>query len=152
MRKSYRSSGISRKGLKTGILLAHNTQRRNRPGQEMQDLPGACQDLTPPIRALDINHKPLAFPTMGFGHTGTCPLERVNANSSSSQWITSPSGLKPNLWPQSQNRRYTILCGEPSYAGLVSQEPWYQTTENNLTTPSSEISVQSSESRIITRL
>ena len=31
------------------------------------------------------------------------------------------------------NRRYAILCDEPSYAGLVSQEPWYQTTENNST-------------------
>ena len=29
------------------------------------------QDLTPPIRALDINYKSLAFPTMGFGHTRT---------------------------------------------------------------------------------
>ena len=71
MRKSYRSSSIGRKGLETGILLAYNTQRRNRPSQEMQDLPGARQDLTPPIRALDVNHKPLTFPTMGFGHTGT---------------------------------------------------------------------------------
>ena len=71
MPKSYRSSGISREGLKEGILLAHDTQRCDRPSQEMQDLLGACQDLTPPIRALDINHKPLAFPTMGFGHTGT---------------------------------------------------------------------------------
>ena len=65
MRKSYRSSGISREGPKAGILLAHNTQRLDRPSQEMQDLPGACQDLTPPIRALNINYKPLAFLTMG---------------------------------------------------------------------------------------
>ena len=65
------SSGISREDLKAGILLAHNTQRRDRPSQKMQDLPGACQDLTPPIRALDINYKPLAFPIVGFGHTGT---------------------------------------------------------------------------------
>ena len=65
------SSSIGRKGLETGILLAYNTQRRNLPSQEMQNLPGARQDLTPPIRALDVNHKPLAFPTMGFGHTRT---------------------------------------------------------------------------------
>ena len=71
MRKSYRSSSISREGLKAGILLAHNTQRCERPSQEMQDLSRACQDLTPPIRALDINHKPLAFLTMRFAHTGT---------------------------------------------------------------------------------
>ena len=71
MRKSYRSSGISREGLKAGILLAHDTQRCDRPSKEMQDLSGAFQDLTPPIRALGINYKPLAFPTVGFGHTGT---------------------------------------------------------------------------------
>ena len=34
-------------------------------------MPGARQDLTPPVRALNINHKPLALPTIGFGHTGT---------------------------------------------------------------------------------
>ena len=71
MRKSYRSSSIGRKSLETGILLAYNTQRRNRPSQEMQDLLGARQDLTPPIRSLDVDHKPLPLPTMGFGHTGT---------------------------------------------------------------------------------
>ena len=49
MRKSYRSLGISREGLKAGILLAHDTQRCDRPSQEMQDLPRACQDLSPPI-------------------------------------------------------------------------------------------------------
>ena len=59
--------------------------------------------------------------------------------------------LKPNLWPQSQNKRYAILCGEPLYAGLVSQEPLYQIMESNLTTPSSGIFVPSSELRIITR-
>ena len=71
MRESHRSSSISKKGLETGILLAYNTQRRNRPSQEMQNFPGARQDLTPPIRTLDINHKPLVLPTMGFGYTGT---------------------------------------------------------------------------------
>ena len=71
MWKSYWSSSIGRKGFEIRILLAYNTQRCNRSSQEMQDLPGARQDLTPPIRALDVNHKPLAFPTMGFGHTGT---------------------------------------------------------------------------------
>ena len=39
MWKSYRSSSIGRKGFETRILLAYNTQRRNRPSQEMQDLP-----------------------------------------------------------------------------------------------------------------
>ena len=76
MRKSHWTSSIGRKGLEIGILLAHNTQRSNRPSQEMQDLPGARQDLTPPIRALDVNHKPLAFPTMGFEHTGPLPLRK----------------------------------------------------------------------------
>ena len=70
MRKPHQSSSISGEGLKAGILLAHDTQRCDRPSQEVQDLSRACQDLTPPVRALDINHKPLAFPTMGFGHTG----------------------------------------------------------------------------------
>ena len=71
MRESYRSSSISKKGLETGILLAYNTQRRNRPSKEVQNLPRARQDLTPPIRTLNVNHKPLALPTMGFGYTGT---------------------------------------------------------------------------------
>ena len=61
----------SEKGFKAGILLAHNAQRRDRPSQKMQDLPGTHRNLSPPIRAPDINHKPLAFPTMGFGHIGT---------------------------------------------------------------------------------
>ena len=74
MRKPHLSSGISGKGLKAGILLAHDTQRRNRPGQEMQDLPGARQDLTPPIGALDVSHKPLTFPTMGLDILGPLPL------------------------------------------------------------------------------
>ena len=56
---------------KAGILLAHNAQRRNRPSQEMQDLPGACQNLSPPIRALDVSHKPLALPTVELGYIGT---------------------------------------------------------------------------------
>ena len=71
MRESYRSSSISRKSLEVGILLAYNTQRCNRPSQEMQNLPGTRQDLTPPIRTLNVYHKPLAFPIVGFGHTGT---------------------------------------------------------------------------------
>ena len=50
------------------------------------------------------------------------------------------------------NRRYTILCGEPSYAGLVSQEPWYKTTENNSTMLNSEVSVPSLGLKTITRL
>ena len=53
------------------ILLAHSAQRRDRPSQEMQNLPGARQSLSPPIRAIDIGHKPLAFPTVGVGHIGT---------------------------------------------------------------------------------
>ena len=71
MRKSHQSSSISRESFKAGILLAHNGQRRDRPSQKMQDLPGARQNLSPPIRAPDVSHKPLAFPTVGFGHIGT---------------------------------------------------------------------------------
>ena len=47
MQKSYRSSSISREGLKAGIPPAHDTQGRDRPSQKMQDLLGACQDLGP---------------------------------------------------------------------------------------------------------
>ena len=70
MQKSHRSSSLGRKGLETRILLAYNTQRCNRPSQEMQDLPGARQDLTPPIRTLDVNHKPLAFQQWGLDILG----------------------------------------------------------------------------------
>ena len=52
MRESYRSSGISRKSLEAGILLAYHTQGCNRPSQEMQNLPRARQDFTPSIRNL----------------------------------------------------------------------------------------------------
>ena len=41
--------GIGREGLKAVILLDHDTQRCDRPSQEMQDFLGACQDLKPPI-------------------------------------------------------------------------------------------------------
>ena len=40
---------LAGKVFKAGILLAHDTQRCDRPSQEMQDFSGACQDLTPPI-------------------------------------------------------------------------------------------------------
>ena len=71
MRESYRSSNISRKSFEAGILLAYNTQRCDRPSQEMQNLPGARQNIAPPVRALNINHQPLALPAVGFGHIGT---------------------------------------------------------------------------------
>ena len=71
MRESYRSSNISRKGLEAGVLLAYDTQRRDRPSQEMQNLSGARQDIAPPVRTLNVDHKPLALPTVGFGHIGT---------------------------------------------------------------------------------
>ena len=71
MRESYLSSGISRKSLKARILLAYHTQGCNQPSQKMQDLLGALQDLTPPVKALNIDHKSLAFPTMRLGHIGT---------------------------------------------------------------------------------
>ena len=71
MQESYRSSNISRKSLEAGILLAYNTQRCDRPSQEMQNLSGARQDIAPPVRALNVDHKPLALPIVGFGHIGT---------------------------------------------------------------------------------
>ena len=71
MQESYRNSGIIRKSLQAGILLAYHAQGCNRPSQEMQDLSGARQDLSPPVRTSNIDHKSLAFPTMGFGHIGT---------------------------------------------------------------------------------
>ena len=71
MQESYRSPNISRKGLEVGILLANNTQRCDRPSQEMQNLSGARQDIAAPVRAINIDHMSLAFPAMGLGHTGT---------------------------------------------------------------------------------
>ena len=71
MRESYRSSNISRKSLEAGILLAYNAQRRDRPSQEMQDLLGARQNIAPPVKALNVDHKPLALSIVGFGHIGT---------------------------------------------------------------------------------
>ena len=70
MRESHRSSNISRKSSEAGILLAYNTQRCDRPSQKMQNLPGTRQNIAPPVRALNINHQPLALPTVGFGHIG----------------------------------------------------------------------------------
>ena len=69
--KSHRGSGIGGKNLKAGILLTHNAQRRNRASQEMQSLLGAGQNLSPPIRATDLSHKPLAFSTVGARHIRT---------------------------------------------------------------------------------
>ena len=71
MQESYRSSNISRKSLEAGVLLAYDTQRRDQPSQEMQNLSGARQDIAPPVRTLNVDHKPLALPTVRFGHIGT---------------------------------------------------------------------------------
>ena len=71
MWKSHRGSGTGGKSLKVGILLAHNVQRRNRTSQEIQSLSGAGQNLSPPIRATDFSHKPLAFSVVGARHIGT---------------------------------------------------------------------------------
>ena len=71
MRKSYRSSNVSRKSFEAGILLAHNAQGRDRPSQEMQNMPRTRQSITPPVRAPNISHQPLALPAMGIGHSGT---------------------------------------------------------------------------------
>ena len=71
MWKSHRSPGVGGKSPKTWILLAHNAQRCNRTSQEMQNLSGARQNLSPPIRAVDASHKPLALSAVGVGHTGT---------------------------------------------------------------------------------
>ena len=65
------TSDIGRKSLKTRILLAHNSQRRDRTSQEVQSLSGARQNLSPPIRATDFSHKPLAFSVVGARHIGT---------------------------------------------------------------------------------
>ena len=59
------------KVFEAGILLAHDTQRCDRPSQEMQNLPRTRQSITPPVRAPNINHQPLALPAVGFGHIGT---------------------------------------------------------------------------------
>ena len=37
----------------------------------MQDLPGARQDLTPPVRALDVDHQSLTLSTIRLGYIGT---------------------------------------------------------------------------------
>ena len=71
MWKSHRSSDIGGKSLKTWILLAHNAQRRDITSQEVQSLSRARQNLSPPIRAADFSHKPLAFSVVGARHIGT---------------------------------------------------------------------------------
>ena len=71
MWKSHRSSGIGGKSLEAGVLLAHNAQRRNRAGQKVQSLSGACQNLSSPIRAPDVSYKPLALFSNGVGHIRT---------------------------------------------------------------------------------
>ena len=71
MRKSDRSSGVGRKSLKTRILLAHNAQRRDRTSQEMKNLSGAHQNLSPPVRAIDVSHEPMALSVVRVGHIGT---------------------------------------------------------------------------------
>ena len=37
----------------------------------MQNLPGARQNIAPPVKAPNINHQPLALPTVGVGYFGT---------------------------------------------------------------------------------
>ena len=74
MRESYRSSNMSRKSFEAGILLAYNTQRCDLPSQEMQNLPGASQNIAPPVRALNINHQPLPFQQWGLDILGPLPI------------------------------------------------------------------------------
>ena len=69
MWQPYRRSNFGRKSPQAGILLAHDAQRRHRTSQKMQNLLRACQDLPSPIRATDLNHKPLAFSAVGIRHT-----------------------------------------------------------------------------------
>ena len=69
--ESHWSSVIGRKSLKIGILLAHNAQRRDRTSKEMQNLSGARQNISPPIRTIDVSHKHLALSVVGIGHIGT---------------------------------------------------------------------------------
>ena len=71
MWKSHWSLGAGGKSLKVGVLLAHNAKKRNKTSQKMQSLLGARQNLSPPIRAIDVRYKPLAFSAMGVGHIGT---------------------------------------------------------------------------------
>ena len=71
MWEPYRSWNVSRKSFEAGILLAYNTQRCDRPSQEMLNLPGARQNIAPPVRAPNINHQSLALPAVGVGHIRT---------------------------------------------------------------------------------
>ena len=48
--------GHWQENLKTGILLAHNAQRHDIAGQEVQSFLGARQNLSPPIRAADVSY------------------------------------------------------------------------------------------------
>ena len=74
MRKLHRSSDVGGKSLKTGILLSHNAQRRDRTSQEVQSLSGAHQNISPPIRVADFSHKPLAFSVVGLDILGPLPI------------------------------------------------------------------------------
>ena len=70
MQKSHRSSSVGGKSLKTGILLAHNAQRRERTSQEIQNLSGARQNLSPPVRSIDVSHNPMALSVVGLDILG----------------------------------------------------------------------------------
>ena len=71
MWEPYRGSNVSWKSFEAGILLAYNTQRCDWPSQEMQNLPGARQNIAPPVRAPNINHQPLALPAVEVGYIWT---------------------------------------------------------------------------------
>ena len=65
----YDNPSLGRKNPESRVLLAHDAQRRHGTGQKMQNMSRACQDLTPPIRATDPDHKPLTFSIVKIRHT-----------------------------------------------------------------------------------
>ena len=110
MWEPYRSLNVSRKSFEAGILLAYNTQRCDRPSQEMQNLPGARQNIVPPVRAPNINHQSLTLPAVRVGHIGTSahwqgPMQIHNRHSRLLHQVGRGRALSHNY-----KTEYTQLC------------------------------------------
>ena len=65
---------LAGKFLRQGYYWPTILKRCDRPSQEMQNLPGARQNIAPPVRAPNINHHPLALPAVGVGYIGPLPI------------------------------------------------------------------------------
>ena len=74
MWEPYRGSNVSRKSFEAGILLAYNTQRCDRPSQEMQNLPGDAKISRLPLEPLTSITSPWPFQQWGLDILGPLPI------------------------------------------------------------------------------